>query len=478
MRGRPGRRRRPFRQRRDEGRIDRDDVGFLADLERSGDVVEAERPGAVERAESQPVERPEDGSRLGAGHLPRVLRVEPDAHDREDRQVGAGRHVRAETDRQPGFEIATERHHPGGKEQIGDRTMCDSCASRHQAGELTIRQVDRMGEHGSRPEPAGAVVDIDVVERGREEPHHFRDLAAILGQVRLPPGAGRAGERCRFAQQLGGARDGEPRCHGIAQTAAGGAVPALDEARRFGQAPVEDGRRIDGRVVGDPIHHDLAHDRPDAVLLGGPERCIEAGLVHGPVNHGRRRPGGGEGAPGRRRDDLGRGDVEAALEREDVSLEPGKEIHPRPKPRVRELRQVSMEVDHARQDHPRTEIDGPGKSFRRRPVGRSGIGQAPVCIDDQQAVALVAGPAVIERRQQARPHRKRRSIRELANSHAGEASTWNVANLATGAWREVARGRQRARASTHGCVAHLGSGPAAPRAAEGARSRGERTPGA
>ena len=48
---------RPSRQRRDEGRIDRDDVGLLADLERAGDVVEPERPGAVERAELQPVER-------------------------------------------------------------------------------------------------------------------------------------------------------------------------------------------------------------------------------------------------------------------------------------------------------------------------------------------------------------------------------------------------------------------------------------
>ena len=48
-------------ERRDEGRIDRDDVGLLADLERAGDVAEPERPGPVERAEPEPVERPEDG---------------------------------------------------------------------------------------------------------------------------------------------------------------------------------------------------------------------------------------------------------------------------------------------------------------------------------------------------------------------------------------------------------------------------------
>ena len=91
---------------------------------------------------------------------------------------------------------------------------------------------------------------------------------------------------------------------------------------------------------------------------------------------------------------------------------------------------MSVEVDHAGQDHPRTEIDGRGKRRRRRRVGRTGIGEAPVRVDDQQAVALVARPAVIERRQQARPHRKRRSIRELANGHAGEASTWDVADRA------------------------------------------------
>ena len=77
------------------------------------------------------------------------------------------------------------------------------CATRapdlDQAIELAIRQVDGMGEDGARPEPAGAVVDIDVVEGVGEQPRDFRDLAAVLGQVRLPPGAGRAGERGRFA---------------------------------------------------------------------------------------------------------------------------------------------------------------------------------------------------------------------------------------------------------------------------------------
>ncbi len=40
-----------------EPRIDRDEVGLLAGLQRADDVAEPERPGAVERAQPQPVER-------------------------------------------------------------------------------------------------------------------------------------------------------------------------------------------------------------------------------------------------------------------------------------------------------------------------------------------------------------------------------------------------------------------------------------
>ena len=89
-----------------------------------------------------------------------------------------------------------------------------------------------------------------------------------------------------------------------------------------------------------------------------------------------------------------------------------------------------MQVDHAGQDHPRTEIDGSGQRLRRRRVGRTRIGEAPVRADDKEAVALMARPPVVERSQQARPHPKWRSTRELANGHAGEASTWDVADRA------------------------------------------------
>ena len=48
-------------ERRGEARVDGDQVGLLAGLERADRVVQAERSRAVERAEPQPVERAEDG---------------------------------------------------------------------------------------------------------------------------------------------------------------------------------------------------------------------------------------------------------------------------------------------------------------------------------------------------------------------------------------------------------------------------------
>ena len=69
------------------------------------------------------------------------------------------------------------------------------------------------------------------------------------------------------------------------------AMPARDEIRRLAQRLVEDGRRLDDRVVRAPIHHHLADDRPDPVGLGGSERGVEARLVDRAVHE----RGGGAG---------------------------------------------------------------------------------------------------------------------------------------------------------------------------------------
>ena len=91
---------------------------------------------------------------------------------------------------------------------------------------------------------------------------------------------------------------------------------------------------------------------------------------------------------------------------------------------------MGVQVDHAGQDDPRPEVDRRGKRVLWRARCRTGIRQPTVRIDDQQAIGLVARPAVIERRQQPRAQRERRSIRELATDHDGEAST---RDMATGA---------------------------------------------
>ena len=51
----------------DVRRVDRDQVGLLAGLERADRVVEPERPRAAQRAEPEPVERAEDRATLDAG---------------------------------------------------------------------------------------------------------------------------------------------------------------------------------------------------------------------------------------------------------------------------------------------------------------------------------------------------------------------------------------------------------------------------
>jgi hypothetical protein len=92
---------------------------------------------------------------------------------------------------------------------------------------------------------------------------------------------------------------------------------------------------LDARVVAQPVHHHLAHHRPDAVPLGGPESGIQAGLVDRPVEHHRRAACGGEGTARGRCQALGGGFVEVALEREDVTLEPGQQVQPGAQPGIR-----------------------------------------------------------------------------------------------------------------------------------------------
>ena len=81
--------------------------------------------------------------------------------------------------------------------------MGDARPGLDQPAELPVREMDGVGQDGPLPQPAGAVVDVHVVERFGEEPADLGDLARILRHVGLPPGAGRARQRRRLAQHLG-----------------------------------------------------------------------------------------------------------------------------------------------------------------------------------------------------------------------------------------------------------------------------------
>ena len=241
--------------------------------------------------------------------------------------------------------------------------------------QLAIGQVDRVGEDRSRAEAAGTVVDVDVVLRLGEEARDLGDLARVLRDMGLPPRAGPRRERGRLPEHLLGARDREPRRDRVPEPAVVRPVPLLDQLGGFADRSLQDRRRVDRLVVGDPIHHHLAQDRPDAMLLGGPEGALHRGLVDRAVGQQGRRPGGRE-RPERRGGEAGgvRLLVEPALQREDVAVEPGQEIEAGPEARVRQLRQVGVEVDHAGQEHERPEVDRLvacrcRRSFERRRSG-------------------------------------------------------------------------------------------------------------
>ena len=203
-------------------------------------------------------------------------------------------------------------------------------------------------------------------------------------------------------------------------------MPAGDEIGRLAQRSVEDGGRLDDRVVRPAIHHDLAQDRPDPVRLGCPEGGLGSGLVHHAVGEDGGRPGRREGLEDRRRQPFGDGRVgPRALGRERQAVEPGQQVEREAEPGVGDLRQVRVQVDHPGHQDPRSDVERGrrlGPTCRRR----TGIGEPAGLVDEQQAVRLVPGPARGQGSQQPAAQRERRSIGKVVTSHAREASTRHV----------------------------------------------------
>ena len=288
--------------------------------------------------------------------------------------------------------------------------------------QFPVGQVDRVGEDRPRAQAARPVVDIDVVERLGKEPRDLGDLATVLRHVRLPVRARCRGEGRGLAQHVGRARNGKPRRDGVAESTVGGPVPAFDQARALGQALVQDRGRIDGRVVGDPIHHHLADDRPDAVRLGSPERGVQARLVDRAVDESGGRADCREGPPGGRSHPFGSRLVEGPFQRKDVAIEPGQQVQAGTEARGRELRQVRMQVDQPWHQDPGSEVPGVGERLGRRIGGRRHGGDPPCGVDRDERVGLVARAAGGERRQEARPDGERGRARQVHAAKASRAS--------------------------------------------------------
>jgi hypothetical protein len=281
--------------------------------------------------------------------------------------------------------------------------------------------MDGVGEHGSGPQPAGPVVDVEVVASRREQPGDLRDLARVLGDVRLPPRPGRPGERRRLAQHLLRARHREPGRDRVAQPPVGRPVPARDQVCRLLQGASEDRRRLDRRVVRQAVHHHLAEDRPDPVCLGSPERLVHRRLVDDAVGEHGRRPRGRERPEDRGRQAGGDGRIgPRPLGRERQPVEPGQQVEGEAKAGVRQLRQVGVEVDHPGQEDPRPEVERAPECLRHRGRrGRNGPCERDptVGVDDDGGVGLVERPAAGQRRQHPTAERERSPVRERRAGH-------------------------------------------------------------
>ena len=282
-----------------------------------------------------------------------------------------------------------------------------------------VGEVDRVGQDRLRPEPAGPVVDVDVVAGLGEEPADLGDLDRILRHVGLPPGA----------RSRGPARPTRAACSAVQEIANRGVTaypsrPLSAPCQRpmrsadLAQRALEDRGRLDRRVVGRPIHHHLAEDRPDPVRLGGAERRVHGRLVDDAVGKDRRCAGGREGLEDGRGEPLGdRGIGPRPLGRKGQPIEPRQQVEREPDPGVRELRQVGVRVDHPRQQDPGPEVEGGDADVARRGRRRSDGGDPTRGVDVDERVGFVQEPAGRERGQQSRPKRERRTFRKLATRH-------------------------------------------------------------
>jgi len=146
------------------------------------------------------------------------------------------------------------------------------------------------------------------------------------------------------------------------------------------------------------------------VRLGGPERRVHRRLVDDAVAQDRGRAGRGEGPEDRRGEPFRDGRIgPRAFRRERQSFQPIEQGQRVAEAGVRDLREVSVQVDHAREDDPRPEVRDRGQ-----PIG-AGIGRpedradAPRGVDLDDPVGDVPCPPAGEWRDDPRADREGRA---------------------------------------------------------------------
>ena len=159
--------------------------------------------------------------------------------------------------------------------------------------------------------------------------------------------------------------------------------------------------------------------------FGRREDAVHRRGVDGAVAEDRRRAGGRECLEDRRRESFGdRGIRPRALGREGDALQPGQQVEGETQPRIGELGQVRVRVDHPGEQRP----TAAGRWQHAMTLGRGIRGGADRCdpallVDHEQAVGLMAGPAGRQRRQDAGADREGRRVRQIHGVRLAGPST-------------------------------------------------------
>jgi len=150
------------RHRRGRARVEHDEIGVLAGLDRADRVVEGERPGVAER-------HLVEGRRCRPRLAVELQNLIPLGRGPQHRVAGAAADVGGEPDPHPCVREPRPVEQSGAEEQVGGRAEGRDRAALGHRGHLIFGHVNAMAEHRARSQQPCPGVDVEIVARGRKE---------------------------------------------------------------------------------------------------------------------------------------------------------------------------------------------------------------------------------------------------------------------------------------------------------------------